>query len=185
MCVSSVPVGILVGWSLGCVLRAARPPEAAISALARSWLHVVAVHVTLALGAVFHGSIRVVRDFLRRGACRNPGQRNPGGQDESDETHEGNLPLGRALTARTTIYSHISGAHHCEVGHTGRFFVAGCAGSSGDLLPPSPPAEKATARQDQTRKPSTDDGTGDRRWFGRGDDLHARHGNTGGCSNSG
>src|SRR6516162_4442537 len=29
-------------------------------------------------------------------------------------------------------------------------------GSSDDLLPPSPPAEKATARQDQTRKSSTD-----------------------------
>src|SRR5215813_8285724 len=26
-----------------------------------------------------------------------------------------------------------------------------CVGSSGDLLPPSPPAEKATARQDQAR----------------------------------
>src|SRR5262249_14879594 len=34
----------------------------------------------------------------------------------------GDLPLGRALTARRTIYSHIAGAHHCEVGHTGRFF---------------------------------------------------------------
>ena len=31
------------------------------------------------------------------------------------------LPLDRALTARPTIYSHISGGHHCEVGHTGRF----------------------------------------------------------------
>ena len=30
--------------------------------------------------------------------------------------------MGRALAARTTIYSHIAGAHHCEVGHTGRFF---------------------------------------------------------------
>jgi len=29
---------------------------------------------------------------------------------------------------------------------------------SGRLLPPSPPAEKATARQDQTGKASTDDG---------------------------
>ena len=93
---SSVSVGILVGWSSGCVLRAARPPEAAISALARSWLHVVAVYHTLGLGAVFHGSIRVVRDFLRRGACRNPSQRNPGGQDESDETH-GDLALGGAV----------------------------------------------------------------------------------------
>jgi hypothetical protein len=31
---------------------------------------------------------------------------------------------------------------------------------SGDLLPPSPPAEKATARQDQARKSSTGDGGG-------------------------
>jgi hypothetical protein len=30
---------------------------------------------------------------------------------------------------------------------------------SGDLLPPSPPAEKATARQDQTGKSGTGDGT--------------------------
>jgi hypothetical protein len=30
-----------------------------------------------------------------------------------------------------------------------------CAGSSGDLLPPLPPAEKATAHQDQTGKAST------------------------------
>jgi hypothetical protein len=29
---------------------------------------------------------------------------------------------------------------------------AGCAGSSGDFLPPSPPAEKATARQDHVGK---------------------------------
>jgi len=49
---------------------------------------VVAVYVTLGLGAVFDGSIRVVRDFLRRGACRNPSERNPGGQDESGEAHE-------------------------------------------------------------------------------------------------
>jgi hypothetical protein len=33
------------------------------------------------------------------------------------------------------------------------------AGRSGDLLPPSPPAEKATARQDEAGKASTDDGT--------------------------
>ena len=32
---------------------------------------------------------------------------------------------------------------------------------SGHLLPPSPPAEKATARQDQTRQSSTCDGGGD------------------------
>jgi hypothetical protein len=31
---------------------------------------------------------------------------------------------------------------------------------SGDLLPPSSPAEKATARQDQAGKASTDDGAG-------------------------
>src|SRR5690242_14686089 len=34
------------------------------------------------------------------------------------------------------------------------------AGSSGDLLPPSPPAEKATARQDQAGQSGTDNGTG-------------------------
>src|SRR5262245_26730435 len=33
--------------------------------------------------------------------------------------------------------------------------------ASGDLLPPSPPAEKATARQDQAGKASTGDGAGD------------------------
>ena len=38
---------------------------------------------------------------------------------------------------------------------------AGCAGSSGDLLPPSPPAEKATACQDQAGHSSTRDGAGD------------------------
>jgi hypothetical protein len=48
---------------------------------------VVAVYVTLGLGTVFDGSL-AVRDLLRRGACR-PGQGNPGGQDESDETHGG------------------------------------------------------------------------------------------------
>src|SRR5262249_37131633 len=37
----------------------------------------------------------------------------------------------------------------------------GRVGSSGDFLPPSPPAEKASARQDQARKTSTDDGGGD------------------------
>jgi hypothetical protein len=35
--------------------------------------------------------------------------------------------------------------------------------SSGDLLPPSPPAEKATARKDQAGKASTGDGGGDGR----------------------
>src|SRR6516165_400260 len=46
--------------------------------------------------------------------------------------------------------------------------IAGCrkrrvrnAGSSGGLLPPSPPAEKATACEDQARQASTDDGAGD------------------------
>ena len=33
-------------------------------------------------------------------------------------------------------------------------------GSSGNLLPPSPPAEKAATRQDQAWKSSTGDGTG-------------------------
>jgi hypothetical protein len=32
--------------------------------------------------------------------------------------------------------------------------------SSGDLLPPSPPAEKATAREDQAGKASADNGAG-------------------------
>jgi hypothetical protein len=41
---------------------------------------------------------------------------------------------------------------------------AGCAGCSGGLLPPSPPAEKSTARQDQARQSSADDGAG----YGRG-----------------
>jgi hypothetical protein len=35
----------------------------------------------------------------------------------------------------------------------------GCSGSSGNLPPPSPPAEKATAREDQAGKASADDGT--------------------------
>src|SRR5262245_56418746 len=35
------------------------------------------------------------------------------------------------------------------------------AGSSGDLPPPSPPADQATARQDQAGQTSTGDGTGD------------------------
>ena len=39
--------------------------------------------------------------------------------------------------------------------------VLGRAESSGDLLPPSPPAEKATAREDQAGQSSTDDGAGD------------------------
>jgi hypothetical protein len=35
------------------------------------------------------------------------------------------------------------------------------ADASGDLLPPSPPAEKATARQDQAGQSGTGDGAGD------------------------
>jgi len=35
-----------------------------------------------------------------------------------------------------------------------------CVGSSAAFLPPSPPAEKATARQDEAGQASTDDGTG-------------------------
>ena len=35
-----------------------------------------------------------------------------------------------------------------------------CPETSGNLLPPSPPAEKATARQDQAGKASADDGGG-------------------------
>jgi hypothetical protein len=38
--------------------------------------------------------------------------------------------------------------------------IAGCC-NSGDLLPPSPPAEKAAARQDQAGQASTGDGAGD------------------------
>jgi len=37
----------------------------------------------------------------------------------------------------------------------------GPSGRSGAFLTPSPPAEKATARQDQAEQPGTDDGTGD------------------------
>ena len=36
----------------------------------------------------------------------------------------------------------------------------GCAGCSGELLPPSPPAENATAREDEAGQASTSDGTG-------------------------
>ena len=38
---------------------------------------------------------------------------------------------------------------------------ADCAGSSGDLVAPSPPAEEATASQDQAGQSCTSDGTGD------------------------
>jgi hypothetical protein len=34
-----------------------------------------------------------------------------------------------------------------------------CVRCSGDLFPPSPPAEKASARGDQARQSGTDDGT--------------------------
>jgi hypothetical protein len=37
---------------------------------------------------------------------------------------------------------------------------ANCAGRSGALLPPSPPAEKATANNDQAGQASTCDGAG-------------------------
>jgi hypothetical protein len=75
--------------------RAARPPEAPISALPRSWpaclrdWHRVARAdlVTFVLGAVWNP--HAWRNALRGGACRNPGQGNPGGQDESGETHGG------------------------------------------------------------------------------------------------
>src|SRR6516165_2240348 len=80
--------------------RAARPPEAAISdAWARSWpafLHAWhrvarADGVTLVLGAVCnpHAWLNAWLKALRGGTCRNAGQGNPGGQDESDETHGG------------------------------------------------------------------------------------------------
>jgi hypothetical protein len=42
---------------------------------------------------------------------------------------------------------------------------ADCAGSSGDFLTPSPPAEKTAARQDQARQPSTNDRAGNRSQF--------------------
>jgi hypothetical protein len=41
------------------------------------------------------------------------------------------------------------------------YYYANCAGCSGALLPPSPPAEKDTARQDQARQSGTRDGAGD------------------------
>jgi hypothetical protein len=62
----------------------------------------------------------------------------------------------------------------------------GCAGHSAGLLPPSPPAEKADARQDQTGQSCTDDGTGDsnsRSSYGHGDwrEAKADAGKVGGC----
>jgi hypothetical protein len=41
--------------------------------------------------------------------------------------------------------------------------VGSCAGCSGDFLTPSPPAEKAAARQDQAGKASARDGAGNYR----------------------
>jgi len=41
-----------------------------------------------------------------------------------------------------------------------------CAGSSGDLPPPSPPGEKATTSKDQAGQASTDDGAGDGKYGG-------------------
>src|SRR5262249_43126764 len=41
--------------------------------------------------------------------------------------------------------------------------ITSISGCSGNLLPPSPPAEKANARQDQARKASTGDGAGNGR----------------------
>jgi hypothetical protein len=38
------------------------------------------------------------------------------------------------------------------------------AGSSGAFLPPSPPAEKATAREDQSGQSSAGEGAGDTDW---------------------
>jgi hypothetical protein len=55
----------------------------------------------------------------------------------------GNLPLGKLFAASTTNLFAYLGRPPSEVGHTGRFFVGGCAGSLGDFLSPSPPAEKA------------------------------------------
>ena len=66
----------------------------------------------------------------------------------------------------------VAGAHYCSsvksqpspglaAGAFSLLAVVGAAGSSGGLLPPSPPAEKATTRQDQAGKASTSDGTGD------------------------
>src|SRR5262249_44035199 len=55
------------------------------------------------------------------------------------------------------------------------------AWGSGDFLPPSPPAEKATDRQDQAGQPGADDRTWYRRWafllvrrFGLIDQLRRR-----------
>jgi hypothetical protein len=44
----------------------------------------------------------------------------------------------------------------CKASHKARHLLLGCR-----LVPPSPPAEKAAARQDQAGQASTGDGTGD------------------------
>src|SRR5262249_11377124 len=46
------------------------------------------------------------------------------------------------------------------------------AGCSGDLLPPSPPAEKATTSKDQPWKSSTGDGAGSGRGAGNGSECN-------------
>ena len=61
----------------------------------------------------------------------------------------------------------------------------GCTGSSGNLPPPSPPAEKATAREDQAGKASADDGTRDCGWHILAVREDETRGNSGGktCNN--
>jgi hypothetical protein len=55
-----------------------------------------AVYVTLGLGAVFDGSVAVVRDLLRRGACRNPVKAIP--EDKMKVMRRmGDLALGGAV----------------------------------------------------------------------------------------
>jgi len=51
---------------------------------------------------------------------------------------------------------------HARAGGSSITATESVGGGSGDLLPSSPPAEKATASKDQARKASTDDGTGHR-----------------------
>jgi hypothetical protein len=62
---------------------------------------------------------------------------------------ERRFSLGRVLTNRNC--SAIAGCRERHVRHAER---------SGDFLTPSPPDEKATARQEQTRQSRTDDGAG-------------------------
>src|SRR5262249_48919109 len=68
-------------------------------------------------------------------------------------TGRGAFQLGRVLINRDCS----------AVGCLPQTTRADYVGCSGDLLPPSPPAEKATARQDQARK----SGTGDGAWNGK------------------